>query len=256
MIHDKLIFKIDVICANILSRIMDMYNKVSNTAEREVIESEFGATFKFPNLYKPSPVINGAEEATLSVITMEKPDVISYGIWGILPDNYKDEWTNFQNVLNTLSVNKKRLNNDFLFEKSFRYRRCLIIVTGFFINHLHNGYLYPYYVYLNSGKPFCLAGVYNILDDGFLTCSVAVTKASGIINKIQNINSKTPVIVPKELQELWLHQDATPKELNNLIVPSNLKFHAHPIAKEFFKNGISYESMLEPVYYKGIPKGL
>ncbi|GGX04865.1 SOS response-associated peptidase [Aquimarina muelleri] len=235
---------------------MDMYNKVSNTAERKMIENEFGVTFKFPKLYKPSPVINGAEEATLSIITMENPDIISYGIWGILPNDYKDEWMDFQNVLSTLSVNKKNLNRDFLFKKPFRYRRCLIIVTGFFINHLHNGHLYPYYVYLNTKKPFCLAGVYNTLDDGFLTCSIVVTNTFGVINKIQNINSKMPVVVPKDLYKLWLNQDSTSEQLNDLIVPSSLKFQAHPIAKEFFKNGISYESMLEPVYYKDIPNRL
>ena len=232
-----------------------MYNKISNTADRRMIETEFGIKFKYPKLYKKSFIINGANEATISLITMEEPDIINFGIWGILPENYKEEWLDFQNVVDTLSVAKDRINNEELFEQPFKLRRCLIIVTGFFIHHLHEGVLYPYYVHQTAKQPFALAGIYNVMDDGFITCSIVVTDVAGDLATIENIDSKIPVVLSKKHCDTWLNTSATKEALYNITEDVNqVKLHAHPIAKEFFKNDIVYDSFLDPVNYKNIPK--
>ncbi len=231
-----------------------MYRKISNIAERELMEKELGVPFKFPKLYSPNSVINGTDESTLSIITVENPDYISYAIWGLLPNNFVDEWMDFQNILNTLTVSKENLNSNGIFQEPYHKRRCLIIVTGFFTYHLYNGSLYPYYIYQANNKPFCIAGIYNTLEDGFITSSMLMTKATGIIKKIQNLNSDMPVLIPKTFYNTWLDNTADMNEIHHIINQHNLiELKAHPIAKEFFKNGISYETMLEPVEYKGIP---
>ncbi|KAA1242708.1 SOS response-associated peptidase [Aquimarina sp. RZ0] len=231
-----------------------MYKKISNIAEREFIENELGIKYKFPRLYTPSSVIDGTQEATLSIITMDNPDHILYAIWGLLPDNYEGEWSDFQKALDTLNVPKENLHSRGIFKEPYYKRRCLIIVTGFFIYHLYNGTLYPYYVYLDDKKPFYIAGIYNILDDGFITCSMLMTKTTGIVNKIQNLNTTMPIFVPNNLSDIWLNSKTDMDEIDYILnLPNALKLKAHPIAKEFFKNDISYESMLKPVYYEGIP---
>ncbi|TSE09153.1 SOS response-associated peptidase [Aquimarina algiphila] len=231
-----------------------MYKKISNIAERELIEKELGIKYKFPKLYTPNPIIDGTEEATLSVITIDDPNNISYAIWGLLPNNYEDDWSDFQKVLNTLSVSKENLNSNGIFQEPYHNRRCVIIVTGFFIYHLSHGSLYPYYVYLASKKPFYLAGIYNILEDGFITCSMLMTKATGIVNKIQNLNTNMPVIISENLYDTWLDSHANMDEISHILNHQNtLELKAHPIAKEFFKNDILYDSMLDPIYYKDIP---
>lgn len=232
-----------------------MYNKISNIADRRMIETEFGIKFKYPKLYRKSFIINGANEATIPLITTEQPGIINFGIWGILPSNYKEEWIDFQNVLDTLSVARDRIKSDELFEQPFKLRRCLIVVTGFFIHHLHEGVLYPYYVYEKNKKPFALAGIYNVMDDGFITCSIVVTDTSGLLASIENIDTKMPVILSEEHRNLWLSNYATKKELYNIIEDTHqIELLAHPIAKEFFKNDIVYNSVLDPVNYKDIPK--
>lgn len=232
-----------------------MYKKISNIAERELIEKELGVSYKFPRLYTPSSVIDGSQETTLSVITIDQPNHISYAIWGLLPDNYEEEWSNFQRALDTLNVSKERLTVNGIFKEPYQKRRCLIIVTGFFIYHLYKGSLYPYYVYIDQEKPFYIGGVYNILEDGFITCSMIMTKATGIVGQIQNLNENMPIFVSDDNTSTWLNSKADMYDIN-VITNSNssLNLKAHPIAKEFFKNSISFESMLEPVFYKGIPK--
>ncbi|WP_378175523.1 SOS response-associated peptidase [Aquimarina sp. SS2-1] len=231
-----------------------MYKKISNIAERELIEQEVGVRYRFPKLHTPTPVIDGSEESTISIITSENPDCISYGIWGILPDNYKEEWSDFQKVFNTLHITKDRLNSNGIFQEPYQKRRCVIIVTGFFIYHLYNGSLYPYYVHQSNKKPFYLAGIYNVLDDGFITCSIIMTKATGVIETIQNLDNTMPVIVHKTFLKTWLNPSTTKEDLDYILGSSKLSnLKAYPIAKEFFKNDISYDSMLSPVYYNGIP---
>ncbi|MBQ0733380.1 SOS response-associated peptidase [Aquimarina celericrescens] len=231
-----------------------MYKKISNIAERELIERELGISYKFPRLYTPNSVIDGTEEATLSVITMHNPNHISYAIWGLLPTNYEGEWSDFQKVLDTLNICKDNLNTNGIFKEPYLERRCVIIVTGFYIYHLYKGSLYPYYVYLDAKKPFYIAGIYNILNDGFITCSMIMTEASGIVGDIQNLNAKMPVFISESFNDTWLGKQTTIDEIDYILDnPENLNLKAHPIAKEFFKNDISYDSMLDPVYYEGIP---
>ncbi|TPN84458.1 SOS response-associated peptidase [Aquimarina algicola] len=232
-----------------------MYKKLSNIANRKTIEREMGVNFKFPRLYSPSHIIDGEKESTLSIITMDDPDSLSFGIWGLLPDQYEDDWEDFQKVHNTLKVSRKKLEVNKIFQEPFEERRCLIVITGFFIYHLYSGSLYPYYVYSKEEKPFCLAGVYNVLEDGFITVSLITKESNGIIKKIQNLNTDMPVVISKRFYNTWLNNNVDKLELDNIIETSSTEnLIAHPIAKEFFKNDILYESMLDPVLYKNIPK--
>ncbi|WP_027394629.1 SOS response-associated peptidase [Aquimarina latercula] len=231
-----------------------MFKKIANEAEREVIEEEVGFNFKFPKLYSPRRVIDGSEESTISIITTENPDYISYGIWGLLPHDYKDEWNDFQKVYNTLQIHTEQLDTNQLFRDSFKNRRCVIIITGFFVYHLSNGSLYPYYVYQKNKKPFFIAGVYNTLDDGFITCSMLTSTSTGVVKAIQNLNSTMPIIISKKTLKNWLNTETEMTEIDHILrTSSSSELEAHTIAKEFFKNDISYESMLAPVYYKNIP---
>ncbi|GAA4106948.1 SOS response-associated peptidase [Aquimarina addita] len=231
-----------------------MYKKVSNIADRQSIEKELGVPFKYPKLYNSSLVVNGIQESTLSVVTLDNPTTISYAIWGLLPLNYKDEWVDFQNAYETLTIPKENLITNNIFKEPFLNRRCLIVLTGFFTSYFYNGTVYPYYVYLPSEKPFCVAGIYNTLEDGFITCSMILKESMGMIKDIQNLDSKMPLTIPQRFRDTWLDSSADIGEINNLLDKSNeLDFKAHPIAKEFFKNEISFDSMLEPVSYKNIP---
>lgn len=231
-----------------------MFKKIANIAERNDIETEFGVKYKFPKLYVQRSVIDGTQESNISIITSENLNTISFGIWGLLPENYQDEWFDFQKVYNTLHIQKEELFVNSLIKEPFNVKRCAIIITGFYIYHLYEGSLYPYYVHHKDKKPFLVAGIYNILDDGFITCSMLISKSEGIVKKIQNLNNSMPVIIPTDNYRAWLQSDIGINEINDPFINSHSSsFTAHPIAKEFFKNEIDFESMLAPVNYTNIP---
>ncbi len=134
--------------------------------------------------------------------------------------------------------------------ETFEKQRSLIPITGFFTSYLRNGQVFPYFVGLKSGKPFYLAGIYNKLDDGFLTTALLLGKANTFIKQFQNIVDCMPLVILERNKRAWLDEDTDKNEISDLLdSPTDDAFHAYPIAKEFFNNDISYDSMLMPYEY-------
>ena len=194
-----------------------MIYKLSNDAGKEEIEQEFGIPFRYPNLYTPNPIINGFHEINLSVVTMEEPNRISLAIWGLMPQDFKEDWHIFQDNANTLNVKVSELEDIDWMQESFEQRRCLIIVTGFYTHLLENGNTCSFYIHQANNKPFYLAGTYNTLNDGFLCTALMVDKTDTFLTKYHNISILCPVIIPKAMAMEWLNQKATRSELEEII---------------------------------------
>jgi putative SOS response-associated peptidase YedK len=230
-----------------------MFYKLSNTAKLHELEGEFEKKFKYPALYTPRLVINGLGEDNLSIITNKESHLINIAIWGLMPDGYKEEWSTFQNATNTLNISKEMLYSSKWMLESLEEGRCLIIVNGFFTYYVQNGVIYPYYVALKSGKPFLLGGIYNKLEDGFLSCSPLTVKARPMVSKFHNVDDQMPLAIPDSVSDEWLsgktHVGLIEKIIDN---PPSMDFRANPIAKEFFKNNIVYDSILQPAYYENL----
>lgn len=228
-----------------------MYFKISNTAERDILEAWSNTSLKYPKLYKPQIIINGLNEVAIPIITMEEKNSISLSIWGILPEKYNEDWSIFQNTFNTLNLQAHNMNSDLWYAEAYRKRRSLIPVTGFFTSYLRNGETFPFYISLKSGKPFYLASIYNKLEDGFLTSSLIVGKADSFIKKFQNIVDCMPLVISERNKTEWLSKETSNENLSVILnSPVDNIFQAHPIAKEFFNNDISYDSMLLPFEYQ------
>ncbi|NAY91743.1 hypothetical protein GTQ34_07430 [Muricauda sp. JGD-17] len=233
-----------------------MVYKLSNAVEREQIEKEFGLTFKYPDLYTPDIVINGLQEASLSVLTMENTNQVTFAIWGLLPEGYKEDWYVFQQMTNTLNVTLHDLQTTTWMGNSLQQGRCLAIISGFFTYLLKNGKTYPYYVQLISESPFYVAGVYHRLDDGFLSCGLITTATDDFLKSFHNIGDQVPLIIPESAKDVWLSPQTETNVLQGIIEnPPKAKLRANPIAQEFFKKNILYDSILQPVFYEDVPNG-
>ncbi|MBO0330514.1 SOS response-associated peptidase [[Muricauda] lutisoli] len=223
-----------------------MIYKLSNEAGKEAIEKEFGIPFRYPNLYRPNPIINGFHEINLSVVPMEKPNEITFAIWGLMPQDFKEDWHNFQDNANTLNVQLEELENVAWMQESFKKRRCLIIVTGFYTHLLENGNTYSYHIYRPSEKPFYLAGTYNMLHDGFLCTAVMVTKTDPFVSSYHNISNLAPVIVSKEQAATWLNQNATTDELKQIVRdPHKIALEAERLDNRFFLKNLAPSQQIE-----------
>ncbi|NRR90602.1 SOS response-associated peptidase family protein [Winogradskyella undariae] len=230
-----------------------MFYKLSNTTDILQLEGDFDAKFKYPLLYRTTAIINGLLEESLPVITMETPGVIDYAIWGLLPENYKEGWESFQNLTNTLNTSINDLNSSNWLEEDIKYQRCVVIVSGFFTSYLYNGEIYPFYVYEKDHKPFALAGIYSRLSDGFLSFSLITTPAKKHdIKEIHNLGPDFPIVISSDHYEAWLEYDVDLATFGYGKI-GHVDLQAHTISKEFYKNQIMYQTILEPAHYNDFP---
>jgi putative SOS response-associated peptidase YedK len=234
-----------------------MYYKLSNNASRDTLEILLERPFKYPYLHKKRVLINGFEEATIPIVSMQEKDIITPAIWGILPEGYEDDWSVFQNICNTLNVPLESMDMNLWYAKSLINQRCLIPVTGFFTSYLADGVVYPFHFSQASGLPFCLAGIYTVLEDGFVTAALITCEADDIIGRVHNVGQTMPMLLSKDLHSDWLNDELVMNDIKKMLsTPHNYNIKSHPIAREFYKNNISYDSMLDPVFYDNAPNGL
>ena len=227
-----------------------MYFKISNTAEIRVMEREANALFKYPNLYSPQILINGLNEVSIPIITMEETDIVSLAIWGLLPSNYKDDWELFQSLTNTLNIHIDTLNSDLWYVDAIYERRCLIPVTGFFMSVLRNGEIFPHYIGAKNEGLLYLAGIYTVLEDGFITCALLTGPLDEHLGEYQNLVNFMPIIINEQNKAAWLEQDTNSNRTKEILnAPYNIQLEAKPIAKGLFNQGITYNSMLKPYEY-------
>ncbi len=88
------------------------------------------------------------------------------------------------------------------YRESFRERRCLIVVDGFYEwKPTRDGgrAKQPYFLHREDGAPFALAGIWN---DG--TCAILTGRAHGIVAEL---HSREPIIVPRVAYDDWLNPE-------------------------------------------------
>lgn len=231
-----------------------MFYKLSNTCDLLDIQNEFRTPFKYPNLYEPKAIINGLNESNVPIITSEKPATIDYAIWGLLPQGYEDDWDTFQSFTNTLNTNIYDASlNEEIYSKSLDERRCLIVVNGYFTSKLVEGKLQPHHIHLKNHKPFCIAGIFNKINDGFLTCSLLVTDAGIEYDHIPNIGKQKPLILKQKDHEAWLNSNLKIKDLKSLVNSHDrYKFISHPIENNFYKNSKLFNRIVNSDQYQTI----
>ncbi len=208
-----------------------MNYKLSNVASKTMLEDFTKLKLKHPNIYKPKLKIDGRKEQTISVITIENTNEITYGIWGILPQGFKGDWSKFQKIKRTLHVYKEDVFTNILYKKSLSKRRCLILVTGFYMHKLSENYVENFLVEKKNQQPFYLAGIYNKTEDGFITCSVINTKANKKLNAINNLYEVMPLQIPEIFKNKWLSTSTALEDIKFLISkPYATKFSVQKIA--------------------------
>lgn len=198
-----------------------MNYKLSINTSLKIIEQTFNRKFRFPNVFKSYKVIDGTKETTVPIITSENDDLISQGIWGLLPHEYEHEWKTFQKALNTLNVQVKDITARDLFSEPYESRRCLILVTGIYISYLEAGDLQTAFIQKENQEPFTLAGIYNLTSDGFITCSIINTKEKENVIQDKSLFLKMPVIIREEDRTPWLDSSADMQTIKNITVRAN-----------------------------------
>jgi putative SOS response-associated peptidase YedK len=101
---------------------------------------------------------------------------------------------------------------------SFRTRRCLIIVDGFYEWKREGKMKHPFLVRRPDKKPFALAGIWDsiVTSDGEVieACAVITREAEG---PVAEVHDRMPVILPPTSYASWL--DVNSRNAEKLLVP-------------------------------------
>ncbi len=223
-----------------------MISRLSNTATLKDIEGFLNIPYQYKSLYKPQIVVNGMEETSVSIVTSTMPTTIQFGIWGILPHCYSQEWNDFQNFENTLTTELAALQPTHWLYESLKTRRCYVIVTGYFIHFLEEKKLKPMFVSKSGENIFCLAGIYNETEDGFITFTL-LTKGSNHFQSKTSFSPMVPILLSEEDRAFWTGKNQLKNDyLDFLTGLQQIYLNQHPVNPSIMGKGKKTMQMLEP----------
>ncbi|WP_347552469.1 SOS response-associated peptidase [Pseudalkalibacillus hwajinpoensis] len=120
--------------------------------------------------------------------------------WGLIPFWAKD--ASISNKL--INARSETADEKASFKHALQKRRCLILADGFYEWKQTADRKVPMRIQINGGEPFAMAGLWEKWKDGeesIYTCTILTTGANAFM---ENIHSRMPVILTKEMEEIWL----------------------------------------------------
>ena len=136
----------------------------------------------------------------------------TYAHFGLIPSWAKDK----KNI--NINARSETLFEKKSFRDSFKSKRCLIPVNGFYEWKKKDKEKIPYLVKAKNGDCFALAGLWDEWFDevsGKLILSIALITVEPN-DMIITIHDRMPVILDKENWKIWLDNDSSLDELNKL----------------------------------------
>jgi putative SOS response-associated peptidase YedK len=192
---------------------------------KEELENRYGATLIDPDKYRPSYYYHAFSLPSIPAICSEDTSKIKLLKWGLIPG-----WTKSQDQANiirykTFNARSESIATRPSFSLSFRSKRCIIPVKGFFEwQHLDNEKI-PWYVYHTENEVLSLAGLYDDWIESntgevLSTFSIVTTEANDLMAVIHNSGKRMPVILNKSTENRWIDVSISTDEAISLLYPA------------------------------------
>jgi putative SOS response-associated peptidase YedK len=189
---------------------------------KEELESRYGANLIDPDKYRPSYYYHAFGLPEMPAICSGKPGRISLLKWGLIPEWVKDNKSAGEIRLKTFNARAESVKDKPSFSSSFRSKRCIIPVRGFFEwQHTSSGKI-PWYISRADKDIMSLAGLWSEWSDSstaemISTFSVITTDANELMADIHNSKKRMPVVLEKEFESLWLDMSSVSEGLCQLL---------------------------------------
>lgn len=191
---------------------------------KEELENRYGATLIDPDKYRPSYYYHAFGIPSLPAICSGEPSKIQLLKWGLIP-----AWTKGIDQANiirykTFNARSESIETKKSFSSSFRSKRCLIPVKGFFEwQHIGNEKI-PWYIYHSENEIISLAGIYddwveNNTGEVLTTFSIVTTDANDLMANIHNSGKRMPVLLSKTSETLWIDLSISQEAALGLLTP-------------------------------------
>ena len=154
-----------------------------------------GDWLKFESAYNIAP--------TQEVLTVVGGETRRGGFmrWGLIP-----HWAKNASIgSRMINARAETVAEKPAFRDALRRRRCLVLADGFYEWQRTGGAKRPMRVVMRSGEPFAFAGLWSVWRDpegkAVPSCTIITTAANDLLRPIHD---RMPVVLPKDLEELWL----------------------------------------------------
>ena len=141
----------------------------------------------------------------------------SYMRWGLIPP-----WAKSPSVgSRMINARAETLAERPSFRTAFQRRRCLVLADGFYEWERKGSSGRPMRIVMASGEPFSFAGLWDAWRDPngevVRSCTIITTAANDLLRPIHD---RMPVILPRELESLWLDRGIQdPAALGDILTP-------------------------------------
>ena len=191
---------------------------------KEELENRYGATFLDPDKYRPSYYYHAFGLPELPAVCSGKTDRIQLLRWGLIPSWVKSSESANDIRYKTFNARSESIDNKPSFSGSFRSKRCLIPVKGFFEwQHTATGKI-PWYIYHINDDIISLAGLWDewvesSTGEKISTFSIITTDANDLMSVIHNSKKRMPVVLDKSDEHKWLNLSIDSAEALKILKP-------------------------------------
>jgi putative SOS response-associated peptidase YedK len=203
---------------------------------KEEIESRFGATLIDPDKYRPSYYYHAFGLPELPAICSGSTSKIQLLKWGLIPS-----WTRSADDANmirykTFNARSESIETKPSFSSSFRSKRCMIPVKGFFEWQHVGKERIPWYIYHSENEILSIAGLYdnwieNNTGEVFSTFSIITSDANDLMAEIHNSAKRMPVILDKSMEKIWMDLTASSGDILDILKPCPSEYlKAHTVS--------------------------
>jgi putative SOS response-associated peptidase YedK len=191
---------------------------------KDELEERFGVDFPDKERYRPSYYYHAFGLPELPGLCSESPSRISLLRWGLIPSWVKN--IDDANVIRykTFNARAESIAVKPSFAASFKSKRCLIPVKGFFEWQHVGKEKVPWYIYNSENEIISIAGLYDEWIEShtgevFSTFSIITTEANDMMAEIHNSKKRMPVILDRSTENIWINLSVKPADALELLKP-------------------------------------
>ncbi len=171
----------------------------------------------FPQFHIPAvvqPRYNIAPGQPILAVPNDGRQTATFFLWGLIP-----AWS--KKPRGFINARGETLAEKPSFRAAYRRRRCLILADGFYEWPRGKGPKVPWWFHRPDGKPFALAGLWEVWpspEGGEIpTCTIITVPANEVVGQV---HPRMPAILPPEAYEAWLDPtEQRPEALQALLRP-------------------------------------
>jgi len=191
---------------------------------KEELEERYGISFPDKYRYEPSYYYHAFGLPVIPAVCSENPATITFLKWGLIPSWIKNHEDAGAIRFKTFNAMAESVDMKPSFSSSFRSKRCLIPVRGFYEWQHVGKRKIPWYVYRADNDIITLAGLYSVWlpDTGvepLKTFTIITTDANELMAEVHNSKKRMPVILERSDEKKWVDVKIPPARVSEMLKP-------------------------------------